>query len=247
MTNFIFADEVTQQQEMIDRAIRESVNTCLPGVIDSFDSATQMAVVTPAIQAKKTIEGVDSYFNLPQIVNVPIVIPFGSVGGFGLTVKVSAGDPCLLVFSQRCLDNWLQSGGVQPPEQNTAGLRHHDLTDAFAIMAPASTADAFSNWSNEGIEIRNRARTIRTTVLNNKVEIVAGTSTITLLESGAINIVAPVSVGITTPLLTLTGDLAVTGYIKDSLRKMSEDRSIYNSHTHADAQGGTTGSPNQTE
>jgi len=240
------ASEAIQQREMIDRAM-SGLNTCLPGIIDSFDSATQTATVSPAIMLKVTLDDVVSYMSLPSIIKVPVVFPFASNAGFALTIPIKAGDPCLLIFSQRCIDNWHQSGGVQPPEQDCIGVRHHDLTDAFAILAPSPLPNVLGAWNLDGIEIRNRSRGTRVTVLDDKVEIVSGTTTLTISESGVVTLIAPASVGITTPLLTVTGNLAVTGYIKDSVRKMSEDRTVFDNHTHGDPQGGTSGTPNQQE
>ena len=42
---------------------------------------------------------------------------------------------------------------------------------------------------------------------------------------------------------TIDGNLHATGDISDSVRTISSDRVIYNSHRHADAQGGNTGVP----
>ena len=226
------ADEATLQREGMDRMMA-GLNTCLPGIIQSFDDTTQTAVVIPAIQMKITIQEVVSYTNLPVIVNVPIVFPFAIGNGFALTLPIKAGDSCLLVFSQRAIDNWHDQGGVQPPEQNAIGCRHHSLTDAFAIMAPAAIPDVLGAWNSAGIELRSRARDVRVTVEADKAVVKAGDTTLTLLTSGAVTLSAATSVSVTSPTVSITGNLEVTGTIKDGVRKMSEDRGIYNSHTHS--------------
>jgi hypothetical protein len=43
---------------------------------------------------------------------------------------VSPGDPCLLIFSDRSLDSWLDRGGEVDP----IDLRRHHLSDAVAIL-----------------------------------------------------------------------------------------------------------------
>ena len=242
--DFRFASEYYQQREMMERAMSR-INTCMPGEIVSFNSGTQTATVQPCIQQKRIDNGTIVFQDLPHVINVPIVFPVA--GGFALTFPVASGDPCLIVFSQRALDNWLDSGSVQPPEQEIPGARHHDLTDAFAIIGVLPNPKSISAWSSSGTELRNRARNNRVTVKNDMVEIVSGAATITINMDGTVSITAPASMSIITPLLTLTGDLAVTGYIQDSVRKMAEDRTIYDSHTHTDPQGGVTGTPNQTE
>lgn len=240
------ADRDSQLQMVISRIISE-INTCIPGKIESFDDATQTATVIPAIQAKVTVGDAVSYLDLPQIINVPIVFPFAVGEGFALTLPISAGDPCLLFFSQRAIDNWHMMGGVQPPEQDTPGCRHHSLTDCFAILAPVPLPDVLGSWNSSGIELRNTARTSRVTVEDNQVIVQSGTSVVTVSSTGQIGIVAPVSITVTTPLMTLQGNLEVTGTIKDVTRKMSDDRAIYNLHTHPGDSGGTTGVPNLQE
>jgi hypothetical protein len=242
--DFRFASEHFQQREMMERAISR-INTCMPGEIVSFDSGMQTAIVQPGIQQKIIDNGEIIYRNLPQIINVPVVFP--TAGGFALTFPVKPGDPCLLVFGQRAIDNWLDHGGVQPPEQDIPGARHHDLTDAFAIIGVLPNPDALGAWNTAGAELRNRARNNRVTVENDKIEIVSGPTSITVNLDGTVSILAPTSMSIITPLLTVTGDLAVTGYVQDGVRKMSEDRAIYDSHTHTDPQGGAVAPPSQPE
>ena len=51
-----------------------------------------------------------------------------------LTFPVKPGDECLLVFNERCIDGWWQSGGSSEP----LDYRQHDLSDAVAIMGISS-------------------------------------------------------------------------------------------------------------
>jgi len=219
------ADANTQQREVIDRALAR-INTCMPGVVQSFDTATQRAIVLPGVKLKIFLDNSLSYLDLPPIVNVPVVFPFA--GGFGCTLPVKAGDACLLVFSQRSIDNWLQSGGVQPPETDIPGARHHDLTDAIAIMGLAANPDVWGSWNAAGIELRNKARTSRVTVEEAAVGIAV---------NGMSILVDAVGINITAPLVTVTGNLMVTGTISDT-------NHAFDTHTHSDPQGGTTGGPN---
>jgi hypothetical protein len=180
-----FADKNSQLRETIDRAMSQ-INTCLPGVIESFDATTQTVTVKPGIQIRTNIDGKIGYLDLPQIINVPILFPYAAVAGFALTLPIRSGDPCLLVFSQRAIDNWHDQGGVQPPENNGLSCRHHDLTDAFALLAPNPVPLALSNWEAEGIELRNRARTTRITVRDDEIEFRVGDTVMTLGAGGLI-------------------------------------------------------------
>lgn len=268
------ADKDTQMMAIINRIMSE-MNTCIPGRIESFDDATQTATVIPAIQAKVTVGDTVTYVDMPQIVNVPIVFPFAVTKGFALTLPVSAGDPCLLIFSQKAIDNWHMMGGIQPPEQDIPGSRHHSLTDCLAIFAPVPLSDVLGAWNSNGIEIRNKNRNVRCTIEDNQAVVKAEKSVLTLLASGIVTCTAEVSVTVTAPLVTFdapsticTGNLQVNGGInalgtygssaglistpgdvKDGVRTMAEDRLIYNGHDHDENGdgGGTTDPPNQLE
>lgn len=71
-------------------------------------------------------------------------------------------------------------------------------------------------------------------------------------KDGTLDVVATTKVQITSPLLTLSGDLQVAGSITaqgdisdHGSKSMAGMRSTYNSHTHTDPQGGTVPAPNQ--
>ncbi len=100
----------------------------LPGTVQRYDAATQLADVKP--QIKGTFEDEDgtvSQHSLPVITNVPVVFPGG--GGFRVTFPVRAGDTVLLVFADRSLDAWLSEGHETGPDD----MRRHALSDAVCI------------------------------------------------------------------------------------------------------------------
>ena len=129
-------------------------HTCMPGIIDSFDASTQTATVLPAIQ-RLPKKAEDTPANIPPVVQVPVIFP--SAGGYSITFPVAHGDEVLLIFSERALDSWQQAGGIRPP----ASLRHHDYTDAVAIIGLHSNPKALSSYATDGLEIRNDAGTTK--------------------------------------------------------------------------------------
>lgn len=130
----------------IGQAVR-SINTCLPGIIRSFDVKTQTATVQPAIRRIFSEKG---SVDLPQLLDVPVYFPAG--GGFAVTFPVSKNDECVLVFSQRAIDNWFENGGVQEPSE----LRTHDLSDALAFVGFSSKPRKIQDVAEDAIEIRSR-------------------------------------------------------------------------------------------
>lgn len=127
----------------------KDLHTCLPGIIASFDPDTQTASVQPAIQRIFTEKGA---VNLPLCVDVPVAFPGG--GDFFLTFPVKAGDECILMFSERAIDNWHASGGTQTP----AEYRLHDLSDGIAIVGLNSQPHKLAALQMTGAELRTRSR-----------------------------------------------------------------------------------------
>lgn len=101
----------------------------LPGRVERFDAANQLADVTPLLQETAFDEsGNETLESLPVLTNVPVQFVGG--GGYALTFPVAAGDPCWLTFSDRSLDEWIDRGGVVDP----VDLRRHDLGDSVALL-----------------------------------------------------------------------------------------------------------------
>lgn len=185
-------DEAAQLRESIDRALAR-MNTCIPGIIVSFDPETQTATVQPAVQAKTYIDGESGVASLPQIINAPLIFPFAIGAGFALTLPVSKGDPCVILFGQRSIDNWHDKGGIQPSEEGISS-RHHDLTDALVMLAAPPTPNVLGDWDSEGIVLRNTAGSSKVTVYDDSIVVQNATEVI-----------------IDTPKTTITGELIVEG------------------------------------
>lgn len=127
----------------------QNARVAIPAIIVQFDPQKQTASVQPAI--KDTLQG--QSVALPELSDVPVQFP--RAGGYSLTFPVKAGDECLLVFSDMCIDGWWQSGGVQ----NQAEKRRHDLSDACAILGITSIPKALKNVCMEGVQLRNDSGT----------------------------------------------------------------------------------------
>jgi len=127
----------------------QNARVAIPAIIVQFDPQKQTASVQPAI--KDTLQG--QSVALPELSDVPVQFP--RAGGYSITFPVKAGDECLLVFSDMCIDGWWQSGGIQ----NQAEKRRHDLSDACAILGITSVPKALKNVCMEGVQIRNDSGT----------------------------------------------------------------------------------------
>lgn len=184
-----------QQQsfDALSASLFATMRVSLPGIIQSFDPDAVTCTVQPAIKgAEPNDSGEYVSMNLPLLIDVPVVFPRG--GGCTITFPITAGDECLLIFSDRDTGFWWQNGGIQEP----ADQRQHDLSDAFAIIGPQSQADKIDNISTSTLQMRTDD----------------GAAYIELdPATHAINIVAPGGVNVTTPLATFSEAVTITGLL----------------------------------
>lgn len=113
------------------------VRTTLPGVIAAYDKTTQLASVQPLIKEMQLTEGGKTEMvEIPQTHTAPVM--FVGPGRGRITFPVKVGDPCILWFSSSCLSQWKQRKVNKPVDEKN--LRHHDLSDAIAMVGLYSAA-----------------------------------------------------------------------------------------------------------
>lgn len=116
-----------------------------------FDPDLQTVSVQPAIQEVILKDALRTPTTLPILDDVPFIIP--RAGGFSLTLPIAIGDECLVVFQDMAIDNWWQSGGVQP--QPDGKLYRHDIGDAIAIFGVTNKKRALPNYSTLSAQLRS--------------------------------------------------------------------------------------------
>lgn len=182
-----------QFMQAIMDGVSEKMRVALPGTILSFDPDTVTCTVQPAIKGYESdATGAQKSVSISVLVDVPVIFPRG--GGCTLTFPVKAGDECLLIFADRCIDFWWQSGGEQEP----VSQRTHHLADAFAIVGPQSQAKKISGISASATQLRSDDG-----------------STFFELDPGTkkIKIVAPGGLDIETPLATFSQEVTIRGLL----------------------------------
>ena len=177
---------------------QSDIFTALPGTYQGAGKRNQTANVQPTIQAKmRNKDGTWSNKTLPMCINCPIVYPGG--GGFQLTFPLASGDEGLIVFAQRCIDAWWESGGVQPQ----AEFRMHDISDGFFIPAMLSQSKAPSTAaSTSTVQLRSADGATY-------IEVASG-NVVNVHSAGGCNITGPVNI---TGAATITGALTLGGTI----------------------------------
>lgn len=138
LTNLI---KTTFREEM------KKVGTSIPGHIISFDPETQTAQVQIGI-LRVDING--ERFEPPPLIKCPVIFSGGSQ--FLIEHQIDPKDECLIIFSQRCIDGWVNSGGIA----NNPILRYHEFDDAIVIPGVRSQPNKITNFENNGVRLRNK-------------------------------------------------------------------------------------------
>lgn len=104
------------------------------GIIQSFDPTNQTAVVSIAYLKTVFVPNPKTGVSSPQTIQYPLIAqcPVIVLGGnlASITFPITQGDECLLLFNDRDLDNWFQSGQVTAAATN----RMHSFADAIALV-----------------------------------------------------------------------------------------------------------------
>ena len=101
--------------QALKQEILEATHCALPGKVVSYDSTTQTASVRLTVLSR-------SGRALPILQGVPVFMP--------LAFAVSEGDVALVVFADKDIDAWLETGEDSAPLSD----RKHSLSDGFAFV-----------------------------------------------------------------------------------------------------------------
>lgn len=132
--------------ELIKSAFREQtkdLNTSVPGHVVAFDSETQTAQLQIGIQRNGQV---------PAVL-IECMIQFAGGNEFHIEHQIDVGDEGIIVFSQRCIDGWVNTGGVA----DNPILRFHDANDAYFVPGIRSQPNVITGFDNNGIKLRNKA------------------------------------------------------------------------------------------
>lgn len=126
----------------------KDVGTSIPGHFISFNPDTQLAQIQIGIQR---IDVNGKTFDPPPLIECPVYFAGGSQ--YFVEHQIDAGDECLITFSQRCIDAWVNTGGIA----NNPILRFHDFSDAVIFPGIRSQPNKITGFENNGVRLRNKA------------------------------------------------------------------------------------------
>lgn len=131
-------------QEVI-RRVMISLNCHHIAVVQSFNSDRQ--TVTASIAYKKTVNG--KQVEYPLLVDCPAVVLRG--GSASLTMPIKQGDTCVMMFNDRGIDGWFQTGQIGP----LPILRLHSLADGIALIGISSLLNPIQDYDPDRAVLRN--------------------------------------------------------------------------------------------
>ena len=206
--------------------------TAFPAIVTGFNAAQRTVTLQPALQALvQAPDGSKAWVTLPLLVDCPVFFPGG--GGVVLTFPLKSGDECLAIIACRCIDAWWQSGcplsaGGLPTAQVQAELRMHDLSDGFCFAGVASLPKVQPGISVTTAQLRNDA----------------GTTYVEVDPAGNVNVLAPVAITLTAPIINSVGVWNHAGTLTATGDVIASGKSLKN-HVHGGVVpgGGTTGAP----
>jgi len=130
------------------------------GEIVSFDPATQ----TASIQLAVDIQDSQAVYRYPLLTNCPVFVLSG--GGGCITMPVTAGDSCLVLFNDRDIDNWYTTGNEAVPNST----RMHDLSDGLALVGFRNLSNKIFGYDSTEVQIRNNTGKIAITADEGKIK-----------------------------------------------------------------------------
>lgn len=113
------------------------------GEIVSWDRNTQSASVK--IKMMRLVGS--QQIQYPILTHCPVHILCGGAGR--VTFPIAAGDPCLILFNDRDLDNWFESGADAVPNS----FRTHSLSDGLVIVGFRNSANKLVGISATDTEL----------------------------------------------------------------------------------------------
>lgn len=141
--------------ELHKKDILLSLNCHAIATIQSFDPVKQTVEAT--INYKKTSlrPGPKAGIYVPVTTFYPVLIDCPAIilrgGNAALTLPITKGDTCLILFNDRDIDQWFKSGQVGP----VATQRLHSISDGIALIGLSSLANPLPDYDPDRAVLYN--------------------------------------------------------------------------------------------
>lgn len=136
--------DLTALLTQLRQDILYSLNCHQVGRITKFNSANQTAEIE--LSMLRVVGSRQIIY--PVLVDCPVFVHSG--GGACITMPISPGDTCLVLFNDRNIDSWFSTGNVVAPNNRRA----HDLSDGMALVGFRNLANKVLGYSSNSVDLR---------------------------------------------------------------------------------------------
>lgn len=146
-----------ESQRLVIQRMLDSMDIAKPCIIKEVKPGPPLKVtVQPTERMKITIGQETKYMALPEINDVPVILPCAQTAGFLLTLPLKPGDTGLLIVADKDITNFVASGNINDPpvgsDPDVSNVRKRSLTDVIFIPGLSSDQVAIQSYNTENIE-----------------------------------------------------------------------------------------------
>ena len=132
-----------ESQRLVIQRMLDSMDIAKPCIIKEVKPGPPLKVtVQPTERMKITIGQETKYMALPEINDVPVILPCAQTAGFLLTLPLKPGDTGLLIVADKDITNFVASGNINNPpvgsDPEVSNVRKRSLTDVIFIPGLSS-------------------------------------------------------------------------------------------------------------
>lgn len=122
--------------QQLKSEIFKGLRVCVPGSIAAVNSDGTVNVQVGLMQ---NVTQQNTPLGLPVTYPLLTMCPVFTLqgGGIGAVMPIKKNDECIVVFSDRCIENWFSTGQPNP----LPSLRMHDISDGFVFVGLNSMAN----------------------------------------------------------------------------------------------------------
>ncbi|KAB8035847.1 hypothetical protein GCL60_16590 [Silvanigrella paludirubra] len=144
--------------DAIDSNIKK-IHTAMPAIVKSYDEKLQKISVQPCFMDKEidVITGLEIPRPLPVIQSVPVLFPRTKLSYIHFPIDI--GDYVLLIFLERSIDNYTQTGGLVESDSNYK----HELSDCVALAGFYPFSQPMLGVNKKALQIVNSLSEIKLT------------------------------------------------------------------------------------
>ncbi|WP_232108492.1 Gp138 family membrane-puncturing spike protein [Pseudomonas juntendi] len=191
-------------REIFGEYLKDNLRTSVPGHVLSFDPGTQLAEVQIGLMIEDRLGNSE-----PRRPIVRVPVQFWGASGGTLECRVAEGVEGSIMFSQECIDSWVDQGGVAVKSEP----RRFSLNDAYFMPGVRSVPGAITDFANNGIRLRNNSGSMYAWLKDDgSISLSNGAGFITIGANGTVNIngvtITPESL-VTTPNDVVAGEISL--------------------------------------